>query len=335
MAGRLINSYDGLMDSFKGKSLYPIYKIINDTGARWDKILSMLKKVFPEVSDSNFGAKVTSAIGAGDYMPTGEGADYNTTDVQEGYSSTVEHTEWTNSMTITQTMMEDNKTADIKRNSGLFAESYYRTREKFRAAMLAGGKTGTVTFGGKQFNANCMDSKPLFFTAHPSKLNEADTDSQQSNRFANGFDKDTFGTIVERMQNFKDDRGNIIGLTPDTIIIPNYHSLKQKVFEVIGADKDPGTSNNGFNYLFGTWNVICSPMLNPFMTDEEFIIMDSYFNEQSGAQFFNRINNEISTDYSPDRKRNLEVYGRARWSALFHDWRAFAIGGVADGTALT
>ena len=48
--GKLINSYDGLMDSFKGKSLYPIYEIINDQGAEWENKLSMMKEVFPLLS---------------------------------------------------------------------------------------------------------------------------------------------------------------------------------------------------------------------------------------------------------------------------------------------
>ena len=58
------------------------------------------------------------------------------------------------------------------------------------------------------------------------------------------------------MQNFMDDNGNLLTLAPDTIIIPNDYSLKNAVFEAIGADKDPDTANNGFNYLFGRWNVI-------------------------------------------------------------------------------
>jgi hypothetical protein len=42
-----------------------------------------------------------------------------------------------------------------------------------------------------------------------------------------------------------------LGLVPDTIIIPNDAMLKKEVFAAIGADKDPNTANNGFNFQFG------------------------------------------------------------------------------------
>ena len=63
------------------------------------------------------------------------------------------------------------------------------------------------------------------------------------------------------MQNFKDDNGFVLNIAPDTIIIPNDYTLKRDVFAAIGADKDPATANNGFNYQYGRWNVIVWPYL--------------------------------------------------------------------------
>jgi len=329
--GKLINSYDGLMDSFMGKSLYPIYKIINDKGADYENKLSLLTNVFNEESSSNFAEKIVDEIGMGDYAPTIEGGVYNASDVQEGYSSFLEHTEWTNSLELTKTMMEDNKTSDIKRKAGLFAQSYHRTREDFKAAVLANGINATVTYKGKTFKTICADGLSLFNIAHTSKTGET---AVQTNRFTNTFTDDVLGEIMTRMQNVKDDRGNIIGISPDTIIIPNNHTLKKAVFAAIGAEKEPDTANNGFNYLFGTWRVICSPMLANYMGATEFILMDSQYNKDaSGAVWYNRVNNEIETDIA-EKTRNFLLFGRARWSAGFHDWRAFAIGGTAAGTTI-
>lgn len=330
----IINSYDGLMDSFKGKSLLPIYKIINDKGTEWETKMSILKKVFPEESSSNFAERIVEEVGAGDYAPTTEGAEYHSTSIQEGYSSSLEHTEWTNSMEITTTMMEDNKTSDIKRKAGVFAASYFRTREQFRAAILSGGLTPSVNFKGKAFDTKCMDGLSLFNTAHKPKIAGATPD--QSNRFTNPFSNDVLGELMTQMQNFKDDRGNVIGIAPDTIIIPNYHSLKKVVFAAIGADKDPDVpAANGFNYLFGTWNVICSPLLVGLMQPTEFILMDSQYNKDAaGAVWYNRTNNDVETDIA-ERTRNFLLFAKARWSAGFHDWKAFAIGGTETGTTLT
>ena len=49
------------------------------------------------------------------------------------------------------------------------------------------------------------------------------------------------------MQNIKDDNGEIAGIAPDTIIIPNDAVLKKQVFGVLGADQVPETDGNAFD----------------------------------------------------------------------------------------
>ena len=63
------------------------------------------------------------------------------------------------------------------------------------------------------------------------------------------------------MQDFRGDAGEVLDVVPQTIIIPNDYKLKMDVFAAIGADKDPDTSNNGFNFNFGRWNVIIASVI--------------------------------------------------------------------------
>lgn len=330
---RLIVSNDGLMDSFKGKSLFPIYKVINDKGEDYENRLAVLKDVFVKSKHETFGFKITDEVGVGDFMPTDEGAAFSETELQEGFSSQAEFVEWTNLITVTKTMMEDNITSDLKKRAGLFGVSEPRTRERFRAKMLAGGLTESVTIGGKAFNTKTADGVSLFNIAHPAKVAAG---VNQSNRFTNALDKDVFGEIVTRMQNFRDDKGDTIGVTPNTVIIPNSHKLKQTLFGIIGSDKDPKSSNNEYNYLFGNWRVIVSPELSTLLSATEYIVADIDYNDMAqGAVWGDRIAPEFETYLTTDKKRNLIIAGRSRFTAMFHDWRAFAIGGTTTGTTLT
>ncbi len=332
----LIKTDSGLMDTFMGKSLFPVYKIINDAEVDFMGKFSVLEPVFSIESADGFGMKYTDEIGVGDFLPTAEGTNYATGEVKEGFSSYIEFIEWTNSVEISKTMMEDNISSQIKKKARMYARSYYRSREKFRAAMLGAGKTGELTIQNAaganiKINAKSADGVALFSTAHPSKLDATDT---QSNRFADPFSEDVLSEISTKMENLVDDKGDICGVSPNTIIIPNVSKLKKDVFKVIGADKDPDSPNNGFNYLFGTWRVLCTPMLNGHLTDTEFILADLDFNEMAGGAIWgDRIPLETSTSILP-RTHNLDIAGRSRFSAMFHNYRAFAIGGSTGGTEL-
>ncbi len=329
--GKLINSYDGLMDSFKGKSLYPIYKVINNMGENYENTQSVLKDVFAVEKYDSFGFKITDEVGVGDFMPITEGTEYATSEVREGFSTQADFFEWTNSIEITQTMMEDNKTSDIKRRAGIFGESEPRTRERFRAQMLANGVNGSVTINSKTFSTKSADGVSVFNIAHPDVAGKF----TQTNMYSNTLDKDVFGEIVSRMQNVKDEKGDVIGVTPNTVIIPNYHSLKEALFGIVGSDKDPKTSNNEYNYLFGNWQIIVSPMLAQYMDANTYIIADLDFNKTAmGAVWADRLAPSYET-YKAEDTRNFKIAGRSRYTAAFHNWRAFAIGGVTGGTTLT
>ena len=138
------------------------------------------------------------------------------------------------------------------------------------------------------------------------------------------------------MQGFADDNGNILSVIPDTIVIPNDADLKMEVFAAIGADKDPNTANNGFNFTFGRWNVIVWSYLNQFITkgNKPWMVMSSQYNEDyDGAVWYDRVKLSVKSYIDENTDDNIWK-GRARLSAGFNDWRAFALGGAASGTTL-
>src|SRR5699024_8750434 len=161
--------------------------------------------------------------------------------MREGYAKVIEPATWKSSFEVTQEMVEDAKIGKIRSRANIFATSYNRTREKFAAALLAGGTGETVTVGGSVYDATCADGKPLFSKEHPSVTGGAPA---QSNLFKGSFSVTALDEMQERMQSFTDDDGNLLALAPDTIVIPNSGPLKRAVLEVVGSEFDPNSANN-------------------------------------------------------------------------------------------
>lgn len=326
-------------DAVFGKVQGPICRMIEKRSQAFEE-MSMLKKIFHFGTSKHFGENITSMTGMEGFQPVGEGGAYPVDGMQEGYRKYIEHETWKNSFSITQEAMDDASVLNMKKKPEAFVSSYHLTRERYGAAMLAGGLGTSITFGGKKYDTTCADKKALFAKDHPSILKEKGVKNvaAQSNIFAGAFSNDVLTQIATEMQNFKDDRGNPLTVSPDTIIIPNDAGLKKAVFAAIGADKSPETANNGFNYNYGMWNVIVWPYLNGLLktgtaADKPFILMDSKYNElYEGAVWLER--KPLTVTSVIDDNDNNRWKGSARFGVGFNDWRAFAIGGVTGGTDL-
>lgn len=333
MAGITFTEASGVNDSIYGKSQYPIKAFLESKGEAYEQE-SIVSKLFVPMTSTQFGEKFTTLTAMDGFKPVGENGAYPVDHMEEGYSKTVEHTVFKDSFSISREMIDDSKLMDLKAKPAGFIKGYYRTREQFGAALFGAalGLNGTVGFRGKKFDTKTADGKTLFAKDHPSKVRGA----AQSNLFADAFNDEALAALETSMQNFKGDNGEILDVTPDTIIIPNDYALKKAVFAAIGADKDPNTANNGFNFLFGRWNVIVWNYLNEYVTAgaKPWILMDSRYNQENiGAAWIDRVSLDVRS--SIDENTDANVWrGYARWSATFNDWRFAAVGGVSGGDSL-
>lgn len=333
MAQIIFGKMSGLNDSIYGKSEAPIKAFLEENVKAYTD-MSFVEKVFKMMSSDNYGEKLTSLTSlAQGFMPVGEGGAYPKDDRQEGYSKFMEHETWKDSFTVTKEMMEDSKLLDLNRTGAKgFIDAYALTREKYGASILVGAVNGTsTTFRGMKVDCTCNDGLSIFSTAHTSATGNANV---QSNKFSNEFSEDALGLVETAMQNFYDDNGEVLTVAPDTIIIANDAAMKKKVFAAIGADKDPNTSNNAFNYVFGRWNVITSPYLNG-LPKGAWILEDSKYNDNyNGLIWFDRIPLTISS-YIDENTDNNVWKGRSRFVAGCNDWRGIAVAGITGGTTLS
>ena len=323
----------GLQGSIYGDCQHPIQMFLERRGEQMEQN-SIVKDLFLMNNTSNYGDKMTSMTAMSGFEPVGELGAYPTDSMQEGFGKFLEQMTWKDSFALSREIIEDAKLMDLRKKPEAFLVSYLRTREQFGAALFGSAMAGQqeVTFKKRKFDATSADGKPLFDKAHPAKVKGA----AQSNLYSNAFSADALGRMETAMQNYMGDNKELLDVAPDTIVIPNIANLKSAVFAAIGADKDPVTANNAFNYQYGRWTVIIWNYLNPFVEAGKapWMLMDSKYNKlYGGAVWNNRV--ELDVRSTIDEGVDANVWrGYARFNATFNDWRFAAIGGVTGGDTL-
>lgn len=333
MSGIIFSENSCLNDPIFGKCQMPIRMFLEKRAEAFDA-RSMLKEFFCMGTSENFGDTFVGMTAMDGPDPVGENGDYPSDSMQAGYKKFLEYETWKDSFSISQEMIEDNKIMDMRKKPAQFLDAWDRNRETFGAAIFGGamhGKTA-ITYKGKEFDISCADGLSVFNVAHKPKI----SGGVQSNLFSNAFSVDALDRAEAAMQQFKGENGEVLGLAPTTIAIANDPALKRKVFAAIGADKDPDSAGNGFNFQFGRWRVKIWNYLNQFVTDlnEPWMLMDDFFNEECGGAVWN---DRVPLTMTSEKASNdANVWkGRARFNASFNDWRFACLGGIKGGTDLT
>lgn len=324
-----------VVDSIYGNSQAPIRSYVMKRAEAFEQE-SLLPKLFRMERSRHWAEQYGGETAMENFVPVGEGGSYPLTGFEESFQKTLVNETWKQSFAITRELVDDAQLGKMKQRANKLMTSYYRTREMFGRSLYAGGLLGTeVQIGGKKFSTASADGKKLFATNHIAKVKG----NQQSNAFAGELTAANLDAVETVMQNTKGDNGELLAIAPDTILIPNDAALKRKVFEVVGADKDPDSGDNGFNFQFGRWNVIVDPYLTMALQQlgvqtAPWILLDSKFiQENDGAIWQDRVKLELSSEID-DNNDNNKWKGYARFTGGFVDWRFAAAGGVSGGTAL-
>ena len=334
MANITFSEGSGVNNSIFGSSQTAVRMLIEKRGEQFERE-SIVNRVFKKDKTDHWAEKYTSLTAMEGFQVAGENGAYPTDGQEEGFSKVLEAVTWKDSFSLSREIVEDSKTIDLRKKPAGFVTAYYRTRVKLGAALLGGAISGSsaVTYAGGRFDLKTSDGQTLFHAAHPAKIKG----EAQSNLFSDAFSADALGMLEVKMQNTRGDNDEILDVAPDTILIPNIHSLKKAVFAAIGADKDPETANNGFNYQFGRWNVIVWPYLNQFITagTSPWVLLDSRYNQEYGSLIWlDRVPLDVRS--TVDENTDANVWrGYARFTAGFHDWRGIACAGVSGAGDLS
>lgn len=327
----------GLNGTIYGDCQVPLKAFLESRGEAFQRE-SLLPYLYRMEKSRHWAERYSSETAMGDFEPVGEGGDYPKTGFEDGYFRDIVNMTFKQSFSVTQELVEDCLLGTMKQRANKLVTAYGRTREKFGRILYAGGLYGTtVSYKGKTFACGSADGQALFSKTHPNKVNGA----KQTNLYNGTFTNTLLGKIETEMQNIKGDNGELLGVAPDTIWIPNDAALKDAVFSAVGADKEPTSGNNAFNYQFGRWNIIVDPYLTAALTDlgksseKPFFLLDSKFIElNDGPIFQDRVPLDVKSVIDNNNDNNV-WQGRARFGAGFADWRFVAVGNMSTGTVLT
>ena len=332
--GYIFSVGSGVADSVFGKCEAPIRAILDSRGEAFEK-KSMLGEFFRMERSENGLDAFTSMTAMNGFEPTGENGAYPADSMEEGYKKIFTYETWKDSFSISAEAIADGKVMDLRSKPTGFIKGWHRTREIFGASIYGGWINGqsSITYGGKKFDITGADGLPLFHKAHKPKVKGA----AQSNLFSDAFSVEALDRAEAAMQQIKGDNGEILTVSPTTIAIPNLPDLKRKVFAAIGADKDPNSAGNGFNFQFGRWKVKIWSVLNDFVGKgvEPWILMDDDYNEECDcAKWIDREQLSVRSRLNDDNDANV-WQGRGRFGAGFVDWRFACCGGMAGGVELS
>ena len=312
---------------------------IYDADAQQNQYDDLVKAMTVEKKSKRWGEKSTVMGGLGDYGIKAEGQDAAEDTYAEGYSKFIAHNTFSKSVLISKEMRDDNQWDEAEQRVVNLVQASKRTKAKFVTAALASsvGSTTTMTFGGQSgLDIACADALALFNSAHP--LKNAGSGVTQGNHFSDVLGSNTvvLNKVANKMRNFKDDRGEVLGFTADTIIVPgNDPEYEDFVKRVIGSDGEVGSNNNDINTQRGRWKIVVNPLWTPTIssTSHPLIIMSSEaLKELQGTKFFTRTPLDIENEVKVE-SRNMVYNGFERYSLAFTNWRHVALIGSADADA--
>lgn len=319
----IISNLNGKLDLAFGKSLAPINMAILAEIESFEE-MSLIGDVFSKKPSQEYAYSATYMTAGDKFQDVGELGTPPTTDQVCGYQKIVlNDKEWKLEKQLSLTTIADSKKQfQLEQFGKSFGKEYGRTREEFAAAFIDGSVNATTfTYSGKSYDCTSADGVSLFSTAHTSKTGNY---SNQSNLFNASLTYENLFKIEKAMQNFRDDNGNRLGISPNIILVPNKARSIQRALEIVGTTTGrPETTNNGLNINCGRFTIKAWNYLNGVTseTDDTWYLIDGNRNEEDGLLWIDR--EELTIEMDRDIRRHAVYYvGRARFTAAANNWRS-------------
>lgn len=333
MANVILSELTGQAQALFGEVQGPIKSLIERLDEDWmHDEKNIAKKIFKQVPSTHRIEGYTGMTAFDDWEPVGENGEKPGSSTEQGYMKYLANEVWKSEFAISRELMDDKMDNILVGKPQGFMDAFHRAQQRFFAGLLGAALQGKLShqIKGFSFDISCNDGACLFSEAHKPKVRGGD----QCNAFTDEFSATALSRVVTRMQNFYDDKGNMLSVEPDTIIIPNVQEIKDEVLGVIGATHDPDVpAGNRINARYGNYTVITWKELNQYCKGDNipWIVMDSHYNTVNDCAIWqDRVALEISSYVAKNNGANIWD-GYARFGGGFVDFRAFAAGGLEFG----
>jgi len=262
----------------------------------------------------------TTAIGLGELLEKPEGENIQADAPMEGYTVVCKNRSFARRVPFTYETVQDAKKIGnlLSTTVGTWGRYLPITKEKFYAKFF---NYGAYTAGQDVFNNTITgvvtdptgnliyDGKSFFNDAHPDKVGNT-----YDNYYAStALTADNLKTVylAYTTTNNRDERGEIIDLSPDILLIPP--ALKFTAQEILMTDREVGTINNTIN----TMRNIVTPMEWSYLTDT-----DGWFLGKLKMGLMATDREAPSLDFYQDEE-NLNFFARifTRFGGAVTQWR--------------
>jgi len=219
------------------------------------------------------------------------------------WRTTYTHTEFAEGMFVERSLVDDDQYNVINNRARGLAMGGYRKREDDGASVF--NNAFSASFTGGDGIALCG--------AHPFSPSNAST---QSNAGSTALSYDSIVATRKLMREYKDDKGNLIPIRPNTLLVPP--ELEDAAWIATASMNKPGTANNDGNFVRAQGiNVVVWDYLtdanNWFMLDSR--LAGLFLN------WFDRVGMEFAADPTSDFNLIAKYRGYMRYSYGWSDWR--------------
>ena len=324
----------GLADSAIGKLETPIKMVIEHESDMQTKKGGICDWLFNVEKSNRFGETIIGQNEFDLFKATDEGAGAENDTVIETYRKFIEHIQFMKEFTVSAEMMEDaayGVAQDAKRRAENFTRAYYKTMHRICEYALANGTKTEGSFAKARLDLTAPDGLPLFSDSHKYGIDGGTqanyffgdifaTGSSIDRRPTTAVFEEALGELAVKLRNMKDENGDILGYTADTIILPGNRPLAEAVVKkVCGSEGALGNGYNDINLQFGNWNIVIMP--NWQTTDDRLMVMSSEANKNlSGNMFFNRVPLTVSS-WVDHHTGNYVWGGRCRFGVGFANYK--------------
>ena len=346
MANFTYSAMSGKNDPMFGKFEHPIKALIENESNLCEKNKTSLDVLYNIEKSNRYAETIMGESDFDTFMAKEEGQEAENDSVEKTYDKTISHIEFAKEFTITRKMADDAKFGmgtNMKNKPKKFVRAYYKTRVKLGAQALINATKASFVFNKATVDLTTGDGKPLFNNAHAYHTDKM-KGKTQTNYFYGEFTDDvatfekTIAVLANKLRNFKDENGETMGYTADTLIIPcNRPELEMMAKKIVGSERTTGSDYNDINTQYGNWTLV---VLDGWETEgDEIMVMSSEANENLlGNMFFNRVKLDITNGIDP-HTRNFFWNGYCRMGIGFTTWKHIlravnSASSVSNATAL-
>ena len=256
-------------------------------------------KIFKVNSSSKQQEYDSSVSGFGQLVETTEGAPITYEDQIQGYDSSYVHKKYTKGFKITREMYEDDQYGIMAKMPKALASATNRTVETI---------CGNI-FDNAFTSGTGADGKTLCATDHP----RTDGGTAIDNSSTQNLEEANLTAALLAMRSTKDDKGQLILVKPDTLLIPPGLEVTANI--LMKSTGRTATNYNEINPYQGRLNIVVWDYLDG--TTTQWFVLDSGLQQ---LNFFWRVKPEFAQDESFDTDAAL-YKTRCRFSVGWSDWR--------------